>query len=88
MYLWMHVSGVKLGIYKDRDSFHEEGHTFWSGHYDNFSVSNRICNHFFVCIFFVFIYVSILICNDCRVAMHFSAPCIIVLKSISVRSVA
>ena len=29
--------------------------------------------------FFVFIYVSTLICNDCRVAMHFNAPCIIIL---------
>ena len=38
-----------------------------------------------VCIF-VFIYVSIFIYNDCRVAMHFHAPCIIVLYSISVRS--
>ena len=33
----------------------------------------------FVYTFFVFIYVSILICNDCMVAMHFRAPCIIVL---------
>ena len=30
-------------------------------------------------VFFVFIYVSMFICNDCIVEMHFHAPCIIVL---------
>ena len=38
--------------------------------------------------FLVFIYVSIFICNDCRVAMHFHAPCIVVLQSFRVHVVA
>ena len=31
---------------------------FWSSHCDNFSVSNRICNHFF-CLYFLYLYMLV-----------------------------
>ena len=36
-------------------------------------ISNCSCNNFLP-VFFLFIYVSIFICNKCRVAMHFHLP--------------
>ena len=65
-----------LGVFSTKSRY-ISGFALWSGRLDDLSSS------LYIFLFYVlFVYVGVFMCNSYRVAMHFNAPCTIILRNL------